>query len=149
MPWTSCRSRWCSSRTSAWPSLRSSFPPVQALPCPTCLLPALRDQLVGLDADDLASHRIRHFVAHGTNRFDASFERGLVGVEGHRYQLSGRPVGQEVDCGEPLQALERGNDLLVDDLDCVVDLYCVTFDRADSRLHSHGLLLSSSWPNTS
>jgi hypothetical protein len=37
----------------------------------------LRDQLVGLDADDLASHLIRHFMAHGTNRFDASLERGL------------------------------------------------------------------------
>src|SRR5918999_4874258 len=34
MPWTSCRSRWCSWWNSAWPSLGSSFPPVHALPCP-------------------------------------------------------------------------------------------------------------------
>lgn len=39
----------------------------------------LRDQLVRLDADNLACHRIRHFIAYGTNRFGASFERGLVG----------------------------------------------------------------------
>src|SRR5829696_7872032 len=45
MPWTSCRSRWCSWWTSAWPSLRSSFPPVQALPCPTFWVcgPSLKD----------------------------------------------------------------------------------------------------------
>src|SRR6266542_1885208 len=101
------------------------------------LLPALGCQLVGFDADDLASHRVCHLSPHGADGLDASFERGLVGVKCDRYQPSSGPVGQEVDCCKPLQALQRGNDLLVDDLDCVVDLYCVTFDRADSRLHSH------------